>query len=172
MWIFLDFFQPVPPLPTELNGTPPPVPKKYTSKQASLTWISPTLRTFLYYTYLLLHGWSYELVYKLTIIIFKSAYLNQLAYFLWKAVYIKKPFLESVVRERKRVCVWRERESVCVCGERKRAAVESLYIKYMKHVLLYILYTGWVTSCLLPCFHIYCTVLLKVPLMLMVYNKF
>lgn len=29
--------KPVPPLPTELNGTPPPVPKKYTSKQASLT---------------------------------------------------------------------------------------------------------------------------------------
>lgn len=142
MWIFLDFFQPVPPLPTELNGTPPPVPKKYTSKQASLTWISPTLRTFLYYTYLLLHGWSYELVYKLTIIIFKSAYLNQLAYFLWKAVYIKKPFLESVVRERNRVCVWRERESVCVCGEREKESscwviiykiYEACFIIYIVH---------------------------------------
>lgn len=33
----LDFFQPVPPLPTEMNGTPPPVPKKNTAKQASLT---------------------------------------------------------------------------------------------------------------------------------------
>ncbi|XP_062566377.1 dedicator of cytokinesis protein 1-like isoform X2 [Saccostrea cucullata] len=29
--------KPVPPLPTEMNGTPPPVPKKYTLKQASLT---------------------------------------------------------------------------------------------------------------------------------------
>nr|XP_022344054.1 dedicator of cytokinesis protein 1-like isoform X2 [Crassostrea virginica] len=29
--------KPVPPLPTEMNGTPPPVPKKNTAKQASLT---------------------------------------------------------------------------------------------------------------------------------------
>lgn len=156
------FFQPVPPLPTELNGTPPPVPKKYTSKQASLTWLSPTLRTFLYYTYLLLHGWSYELVYKLTIIIFTVCIFKPTCLF----------SLESSLHKETFSGIGCKREKVCVCEERENSCWVIIYIWYMKHVLLLLLYTGWVTSCLLPCFHIYCTVLLKVPLMLMVYNKF
>lgn len=125
------FFQPVPPLPTELNGTPPPVPKKYTSKQASLTWLSPTLRTFLYYTYLLLHGWSYELVYKLTIIIFTVCIFKPTCLF----------SLESSLHKETFSGIGCKREKVCVCEERERERENSCW------VIIYMIYEAcFITS--------------------------